>query len=93
MRDNAAWKREQARVEAIGRVDTPVELSALEREVVALRAEVALLRAEQDCGAAPRLRATPCGNGRPTPCFACQLAQAQFTIDDLRRAAQSAQAR
>ncbi|HEY8601987.1 MAG TPA: hypothetical protein VIL85_26410 [Thermomicrobiales bacterium] len=87
MRDNAAWKREQARVDAIGRPSAPVEVPALEREVVALRAEVALLRAERDCGAGPRLRATPCGNGQPTPCFACQLAHAQFTIEDLRRRA------
>lgn len=87
MRDNAAWKREQARVDALGRASVPVGLSELEREVVALRAEVASLRAGSDCGAAPRLRATPCGNGQPTPCFACRLAQAQFTIDDLRRGA------
>jgi hypothetical protein len=84
MRDNAAWKREQARVDAIGRANVPASLSALEQEVIALRAEVALLRAGRDCGAGPRLRATPCGNGQPTPCFACQLAQAQFTIEDLR---------
>ena len=84
MRDNAAWKREQARVDAIGRASAPAGLSALEREVVALRAEVAVLRAGRDCGAGPRLRATPCGNGQAMPCFACQLTQAQFTIEDLR---------
>lgn len=85
MRDDAAWRREQARVEARGHAGVPVALSDLEREVVALRAEVALLRAGRDCGAGPRLRATPCGNGQLTPCCACQLARAQFTIADMER--------
>lgn len=86
MRDNAAWRRERARVEARGQADAPVGPSELEREVAALRAEVALLRAGQDCGAGPRLRATPCGNGQQTPCCACQLARAQYALEDLRRA-------
>lgn len=85
MRDNAAWRREQARLEARGQDSAPVGPSGLEREVAALRAEVARLRAGQDCGAGPRLRATPCGNGQPTPCCACQLARAQYALEDLRR--------
>jgi hypothetical protein len=85
MRDNAAWRREQERLEARGKVSAPVGPSELEQEVVALRAEVARLRAGQDCGAGPRLRATPCGNGQPTPCYACQIARLQFALDDLRR--------
>jgi hypothetical protein len=85
MRDNASWRREQMRVAARGQAAAPVEPTDLEREVVALRAEVALLRAGRDCGAGPRLRATPCGSGQATPCYACQLARAQFTIEDLQR--------
>jgi len=86
MRDAAAWRREQARVAARGRADAPTSHSALEREVAALQAEVALLRAGRDCGGGPRLRATPCGNGAATPCCACQLARAAYTIADLRHA-------
>lgn len=93
MRDNAAWRREEARVAARGQGDAPVAPTAPERELAALRAEVAELRAGGDCGAGPRLRATPCGNGRPTPCLACQLAQAQYTIADLRRGLRGVPAR
>ncbi len=92
MRDNAAWQRERARVEARGQAVAPEEPGASAREVAALRAEVALLRAGGDCGAGPRLRTTPCGNGRPTPCLACQLAQAQFTIADLQQELRAARA-
>jgi len=69
-----------------GRADAPPDPSPLEREVAALRAEVARLRAAHDCGAGPRLRATPCVNGAATPCCACQLARAAYTITDLRDA-------
>lgn len=86
MRDDAAWRRERARVEGRGQADTPPDPAALEREVAALRVEVALLRAGRDCGAGPRLRATPCGNGDAAPCCACQLARAAYTIADLRDA-------
>lgn len=86
MRDDAARRREQARVAGRGQADAPPDPAALEREVAALRAEVALLRAGRDCGAGPRLRATPCGNSEATPCCACQLARAAFTIADLRDA-------
>ena len=86
MRDDAARRRERARVAARGQADAPPGPAALEREVAALRAEVALLRAGRDCGAGPRLRATPCQNGDATPCCACQLARAAKTIADLRDA-------
>jgi len=86
MRDDAARRRERARVAGRGPADTPTGPAALEREVAALRAEVALLRAARDCGAGPRLRTTPCGNGEATPCCACQLARAACTIAELRAA-------
>jgi hypothetical protein len=86
MRDDAARQRERARVEGRGQADAPTRPAALEREVAALRAEVALLREGCDCGAGPRLRTTPCGNGEATPCCACQLARAAYTIADLRAA-------
>ncbi len=81
MRDDAARRRERARVAA-----ARPGPAALEREVAALRAEVALLRAGRDCGAGPRLRATPCRNGDATPCCACQLARAAHMIADPRDA-------
>ncbi len=86
MRVDAAWRRERARVAGRGQTDAPIGPAALEREVAALQAEVALLRAGCDCGAGPRLRATPCGNGEATPCCACQLARAASTIAELRAA-------
>ena len=86
MRDDAARRRERARVAARGQADAPPGPAALERAVAALRAAVALLRAGRDCGAGPRLRATPCGNGDATPCCACQLARAAYTIMDLQDA-------
>jgi len=86
MRDDAARRRERARMEGRGQADAPIGDAALEREVAALRAEVALLRAGCDCGAGPRLRTTPCENGEATPCCACQLARAAYAIADLRDA-------
>ncbi len=74
MRDDAARRRERARVAARGQAAAPPGPAALEREVAALRAEVALLRA------------TPCGNADATPCCACQLARAAYTIMDLQDA-------
>jgi len=92
MRDDAA-RRERARVAGRDPADAPPGPAALAREVAALRAEVALLRAGHDCGAGPRLRATPSGNGAATLCCACQLARAAHTIGDLRDAARGARAR
>lgn len=98
MRDNASWRREQARQEAQAQGSTAAsrDLAAdtAAREIVAaLRAEVARLRLASDCGAAPRLRSTPCGSGLPTPCSACQLARAEVIIDDLRRELKNADSR
>jgi len=67
MRDDAARRRERARVAARGQAAAPPGPAALEREVALLRA-------------------TPCGNADATPCCACQLARAAYTIMELQDA-------